>query len=211
MKDRSHEILPKALLDEIAKAATVRTFPKHAVIVTESDATDNIYVMLAGKARVYVSDEKGREVVLNQLGPGEYFGEITIDGGPRSASVMALEECRCALIRGTELTAFIEHSPGFALHVAKKLAHRVRELTDNVRSLALMDVYGRVARLLLELAEEKNGQLVISEPLTHKEIAARVGASREMISRIFSDLNDGGYLRKEEGRLVIARKPPPRW
>ncbi|HXU41533.1 MAG TPA: Crp/Fnr family transcriptional regulator [Burkholderiales bacterium] len=211
MKDRSHEVLPRALLDEIATAATVRSFPKHAVIVTESDSTDNIYVMLAGKARVYVSDEKGREVVLNQLGPGEYFGEITIDGGPRSASVMALEECRCALIRRTELTAFIERSPGFALHVVKKLAHRVRSLTENMRSLALLDVYGRVARLLLELAEEKDGQLVISEPLTHKEIAARVGASREMISRIFSDLNDGGYLRKEEGRLVIARKPPPRW
>jgi CRP/FNR family cyclic AMP-dependent transcriptional regulator len=211
MKDRSHEILLKALLDEIAKAATVRTFPKHAVIVTESDATDNIYVMLAGKARVYVSDEKGREVVLNQLGPGEYFGEINIDGGPRSASVMALEECRCALIRGAELTAFIERSPGFALHVVKKLAHRVRSLTENVRSLALLDVYGRVARLLLELAEQKDGELVILEPLTHKEIASRVGASREMISRIFSDLNDGGYLRKEEDRLVIVRKPPPHW
>jgi CRP/FNR family cyclic AMP-dependent transcriptional regulator len=211
MKDRSHEVLPKALLDEIASAATVRSFPKHAVIVTESDSTDNIYVMLAGKARVYVSDEKGREVVLNQLGPGEYFGEITIDGGPRSASVMALEQCRCALIRHTELTAFIERSPGFALHVVKKLAHRVRDLTENVRSLALLDVYGRVGRLLLELAEEDDGQLVITEPLTHKEIAARVGASREMISRIFSDLSDGGYLRKEEGRLVIARKPPPRW
>jgi len=105
----------------------------------------------------------------------------------------------------------LSRSPGFALHAVKKLAHRVRELTENVRSLALMDVYGRVARLLLELAEEKNGQLVIDEPLTHKEIASRVGASREMISRIFSDLNDGGYLRKEEGRLVIARKPPPRW
>ena len=211
MKDRSHEVLPKALLDEIGTAATVRAFPKHAVIVTESDDTDTIYVMLAGKARVYVSDEKGREVVLNQLGPGEYFGEITMDGGPRSASVMAIEECRCALIRRAELTAIIERNPGFALHVVKKLAHRVRELTDNVRSLALMDVYGRVARLLLDLAEDKNGQLVIAEPLTHKEIASRVGASREMISRIFSDLNDGGYLRKEEGRLVIARKPPPRW
>ena len=212
MKDRSHEVLPKALLEEIASAATVRAFPKHAVIVTESDATDTIYVMLAGKARVYVSDEKGREVVLNQLGSGEYFGEITMDGGPRSASVMALEECRCALIRRAELTAIIERNPGFALHLVKKLAHRVRELTDNVRSLALMDVYGRVARLLLELAEQKDGVLLIAEPLTHKEIASRVGASREMISRIFSDLNDGGYLRKDEqGRLVIVRKPPPRW
>jgi len=211
MKDRSHEVLPKAVQEEIATAATVRAFPKHAVIVTESDATDTIYVMLAGRARVYVSDEKGREVVLNQLGPGEYFGEITMDGGPRSASVMAIEECRCALIRRAELTAIIERNPDFALHVVRKLAHRVRELTDNVRSLALMDVYGRVARLLLELAEQKDGQLVILEPLTHKEIASRVGASREMISRIFSDLNDGGYLRKEEDRLVIVRKPPPRW
>ena len=211
MKDRSHEVLPKALQEEIATSATVRAFPKHAVIVTESDATDTIYVMLAGKARVYVSDEKGREVVLNQLGPGEYFGEITMDGGPRSASVMALEECRCALIRRAELTAIIERNPGFALHVVKKLAHRVRELTDNVRSLALMDVYGRVARLLLELAEERDGRQVITEPLTQKDIAARVGCSREMISRIFTDLTAGGYVSKEGGVLVILRKPPARW
>jgi CRP/FNR family cyclic AMP-dependent transcriptional regulator len=211
MKDRSHEVLPKALQEEIATAATVRAFPKHAVIVTESDATDTIYVMLAGKARVYVSDEKGREVVLNQLGPGEYFGEITMDGGPRSASVMALEECRCAVVKRAELTTFLEKNPELALHVLRKLARRVRDLTENVRSLALMDVYGRVARLLLELAEEKDGRLVVTEALTHKDIASRVGASREMISRIFSDLSDGGYVRKEDRLLVIARKPPPRW
>jgi CRP/FNR family cyclic AMP-dependent transcriptional regulator len=211
MKDRSAEVLPKPLLDEIASVATVRIYPKHAVIVTESDETDSLYVMLSGRARVYVSDAKGREVVLNQLGIGEYFGEVTLDGGPRSASVMALEECRCAVIRRAELTAFIERNPGFALHLVRKLAHRVRELTENVRSLALMDVYGRVARLLLELAEQKDGRLVVPEPLTHKEIASRVGASREMISRIFSDLSDGGYVRKEDGHLVIARKPPPRW
>jgi len=211
MKDRSAEILSKALLEEIAKVATVRPYPRNAIIVTEGDETDSLYVMLSGKARVYVSDEKGREAALNQIGAGEYFGEVTLDGGPRSASVMALEECRCAVIRRAELTAFIERNPGFALHLVQKLAHRVRELTESVRSLALMDVYGRVARLLLELAEEKDGRLVVAEPLTHKEIASRVGASREMISRIFSDLNDGGYLRKEDGQLVIARKPPPRW
>ena len=211
MKDRSAEVLSKALLEEIAKVATVRPYPRNAIIVTEGDETDSLYVMLSGRARVYVSDERGREATLNQIGPGEYFGEVTLDGGPRSASVMALEECRCAVIRRAELTAFIERNPGFALHLVKKLAHRVRDLTENVRSLALMDVYGRVARLLLELAEEKDGRLVVAEPLTHKEIASRVGASREMISRIFSDLADGGYLRKEGGQLVIARKPPPRW
>src|ERR1051326_4620934 len=169
MRDRTAEVLPKALLDEIASFATVRTYPKHAVIVTEKDDTDSLYVILGGKARVYVSDEKGREAVLNQIGVGEYFGEVTLDGGPRSASVMALEECRCGVIRRAELTAFIERNPGFALHLVRKLAHRVRELTENVRSLALMDVYGRVARLLLELAEQKDGRLVVSEPLTHKE------------------------------------------
>jgi CRP/FNR family cyclic AMP-dependent transcriptional regulator len=211
VKDRTVELLPKPLLDKIAAVATVRAFPKRAIIVTEGDDSDSLYVMISGKARVFVADDKGREVQLNQLGVGEYFGEVTLDGGPRSASVMALEDCRCAVVKRAELTAFIEKNPELAIHIVRKLARRVRDLTENVRSLALMDVYGRVARLLLELAEDKDGRLVVSEPLTHKDIASRVGASREMISRIFSDLADGGYVRKEEGLLVIARKPPPRW
>jgi len=189
----------------------VRAFPKRAIIFSEGDETDSLYLLLAGKARVFVADDKGREVQLNQLGPGEYFGEVTLDGGPRSASVMALEDCRCAVVKRAEFDGFIERNPELALHIVHKLARRVRDLTDNVRSLALMDVYGRVARLLLELAENKDGRLVIDEHLTHKDIASRVGASREMISRIFSDLSDGGYVRKEDGHLVIARKPPPRW
>jgi CRP/FNR family cyclic AMP-dependent transcriptional regulator len=211
MKDRTVEVLPQPLLDQIAAVATVRTFAKRAIIVTEGDDTDSLYVVLSGKARVFVADEKGREVQLNQLGTGEYFGEVTLDGGPRSASVMAVEDCRCAIVKRTELTAFLEQHPELALHVMRKLARRVRDLTESVRSLALMDVYGRVARLLLELAEEEDGKLVIRENLTHKDIASRVGASREMISRIFSDLAVGGYVRKEDGNLVIARKPPPRW
>ena len=211
MKDRTVEVLPQPLLDKVAAMATVRTYPKRAIIVTEGDDTDSMYVVLSGKARVFVADDKGREVQLNQVGPGEYFGEVTLDGGPRSASVMAVEDCKCAVVKRTELTPFLEKNPELALHIMRKLAHRVRDLTENVRSLALMDVYGRVARLLLELAEDKEGKLVISEVLTHKDIASRVGASREMISRIFSDLSDGGYVRKEDGHLVIARKPPPRW
>jgi len=211
MKDRSVEVLPQPLLDQVAAVAAVRTFSKRAIIVSEGDETDSLYVVLSGKARVYVADDKGREVQLNQLGPGEYFGEITLDGGPRSASVMALEDCRCAVVKRGEFNTFLEQHPELALHIVRKLARRVRDLTDNVRSLALMDVYGRVARLLLELAEEKEGRLVIGEHLTHKDIASRVGASREMISRIFSDLAEGGYVRKEDGQFVIARKPPPRW
>ena len=211
MRDRVVETLPEPLRETIAAMATVRAYGKHAIIVSEGDETDSLYVLLSGRAKVFVSDENGREVQLNQIGAGEYFGEVTLDGGPRSASVMALEDCRCAVVRRGELTAFLERNPEFALHVVRKLARRVRALTENVRSLALMDVYGRVARLLLELAEEREGRLVVREPLTQKDIASRVGCSREMISRIFSDLTDGGYVRKEAGELVIMRKPPPRW
>jgi CRP/FNR family cyclic AMP-dependent transcriptional regulator len=211
MKDRSAEVLPARLLEAIAKVAAVRAFPKNAIMVSEGDDTDSLYVMLSGRARVYVSNAQGREVQLNTIGKGEYFGEVTLDGGPRSASVMALEDCRCAVVKRTELLELVEREPEFALHMVRKLASRVRDLTENVRSLALMDVYGRVARLLLELAELKEGRLVIGEALTHREIASRVGASREMISRIFSDLTAGGYVGKENGRLVIMRKPPPRW
>jgi len=211
MKDRTAEILPAPLIEKMAALATTRTFGKNAIIVSEGDETDSLYIVLAGRAKVFVGDENGREVQLNQIGAGEYFGEVTLDGGPRSASVMALEECRCAVVKRAELTAFLERNPEFARHLVRKLAHRVRMLTESVRSLALMDVYGRVARLLLELAEERDGRLVVEESLTHRDIASRVGASREMISRIFSDLTDGGYVRKEDRHLVIMRKPPPRW
>jgi CRP/FNR family cyclic AMP-dependent transcriptional regulator len=211
MKDRSAEVLPPKLLEEIGAIAATRAFAKNAIIVSEGDETDSLYVVLAGRVKVFLSDQDGKEVQLNHLGPGEYFGEVTLDGGPRSASVMAMEDTRCAVVKRGEFVSLVERQPQFALHMVRKLAHRVRDLTENVRSLALMDVYGRVARLLLELAEDQGGRLVISEPLTHKDIASRVGASREMISRIFSDLNDGGYVRKEEGQLVIVRKPPPRW
>lgn len=211
MKAASVEALPEALLGEIAQRAPTRTFLRNAIILSEGDDSDTLYVILSGRAKVFVADDEGHELQLHQIGPGEYFGDVTLDGGPRSASVMALEPCRCAVVKREALSRFMCEYPDFALHVTRKLAHRVRALTSGMRDLALMDVYGRVARLLLELAEEVDGQLVIEEKLTQKDIAQRVGASREMISRIFSDLTAGGYVRKEDGRTIIVRKPPARW
>jgi CRP/FNR family cyclic AMP-dependent transcriptional regulator len=211
MKAAAVEVLPDALLGEIAQRAPTRTFLRNAIILTEGDDTDTLYVLLSGRAKVFVADDEGHELHLHQIGPGEYFGDVTLDGGPRSASVMALEPCRCAVVKREELARFMTGHPEFALHITRKLAHRVRALTSGMRDLALMDVYGRVARLLLDLAEEKDGRLVIEGKLTQKDIAQRVGASREMISRIFSDLSAGGYVRKENGRMIIVRKPPAHW
>jgi CRP/FNR family cyclic AMP-dependent transcriptional regulator len=211
MKATSVEALPEPLLAQIARRAPSRTFLRNAIILSEGDDSDTLFVLLSGRAKVYVADDQGHELQLNQIGPGEYFGDVALDGGPRSASVMALEPCRCAVVKREELARFMTEHPDFAVHLTRKLAHRVRALTAGMRDLALMDVYGRVARLLLELAEEVDGRLVIEDKLTQKDIAQRVGASREMISRIFSDLAEGGYVRKEDGRLVIVRKPPARW
>jgi len=211
VKAASIEALPEPLLQQVAQQAVLRTFPRNAIIVTEGDESDSLYLLVSGRAKVFVSDADGKEVQLNQIGPGEYFGEVTLDGGLRSASVMALEDCRCAVLRRAEMAGVMARYPDFALHIIRKLAHRVRSLTDSVRDLAFIDVYGRVARLLLELAEEIDGRMVIDQRMTQKDIAARIGASREMVSRIFSDLTEGGYVRKEEGRIVVLRKPPARW
>ena len=203
MKDRTVEVLPQPLLDKVAAVATVRAFPKRAIIVTEGDDTDSLYIVLSGKARVYVADDKGREVQLNQLGPGEYFGEVTFDGGPRSASVMAVEDCRCAIVKRSELTGFLEKQPELALHIMRKLARRVRDLTENVRSLALMDVYGRVARLLLDMAENVDGEKIVTKRLPKQDIAKMIGASREMVSRVMKDLQTGGYIEMRGSNIVL--------
>ncbi|HEX5130092.1 MAG TPA: Crp/Fnr family transcriptional regulator, partial [Usitatibacter sp.] len=163
------------------------------------------------RLRAYVSDASGREAVLSIMGPGEYFGEVALDEGPRSASVITLEPCKLLVIPRNEFARFLETHPAFAHHFINKLIERIRVLTENVRSLALMDAYGRVARLLLESAVTRDGQQYIPEKLTQAEIASRVGCSREMVSRIFKDLVQGNYIAVEPDRIVINRKPPPRW
>ena len=202
MASGSLESLPESLLSEIAERASTRTFAKDATIVAEGDESDSIYLLLSGYAKVYTVDGKGNEIALKQLGPGECFGEVALDGGPRTASVKAVENCRCAVVRRGELRAFMTDYPEFALH-------RVRDLSGSMRDLVFVDVYGRVARLLLDLAEDQDGRLVIAHSPSDEGVATRVGATREMIGRIFSDLEESGYLVRENGRLVLMRKPPP--
>jgi len=198
-------------LKAISSHGVVRAYPKHAVIVNEGDLGDSLYIVLEGRVKAYVADAAGHEVVLSTMGPGEYFGEIALDGRPRSASIMTLSPSRFLVVPGDQFRQFIGGNPSFALSLIEKLIHRVRALTENVKSLAFMDVYGRVARLLLELAEEQDGRLVISERLTQQDIASRIGASREMVSRILKDLTLCGCITQSRSGIVLHRKPPARW
>ena len=195
----------------LAEHGIVRKFPKGAVIITEGDPSDSIYVILSGRVKVYLSDGDNREVVLNTCGPGAYLGELAFDDAPRSASVMTLEPCTFSVLTGKQFRDFVIASPDAAIHLIHDLIRRVRALSENVRNLALLDVYGRVAHLLIELAEEKDGRLIIDQPYTQQELAKRVGCSREMISRIFKDLVAGGYIKLEAKRISIEQPLPKRW
>ena len=213
MTDRTESAfkLSPAELEEISKHAVMREFRARTVLVSEGDISDTLYIIVSGRARAYVGDASGREVVLSVMGPGEYFGEVAFDQGPRSASVITMEPCRMLVVPGAEFADFVQRSPPFALALIRKLIHHVRTLTTSVRGLALMDAYGRVARLLLELAVTEDGVQFVPERLTQTEIGGRVGCTREMVSRIFKDLVQGQYITLEKDRIVINRKPPARW
>jgi CRP/FNR family transcriptional regulator, cyclic AMP receptor protein len=207
----TEEILGVIELRDFAQHAVSRTYPKNTVVVSEGDRTDSLYIIVSGRVKIYVSDEKGKEIVLSESGPGEFFGEMVLDEGPRSASVMTLEPTQFLVVPKEDFQEFLAKSPEFALHLILKLIKRVRALTNDVKSLALMDVYGRVARLLLDLAKERDGVLVIENRPTQQEMASRIGASREMISRILSDLARGGYIVSEGDRITIAKSLPRAW
>ena len=199
-------------LAQLAQRATLKRFPKNSVLVNEGDDTDSLYIIQSGKVKIYLSDEDGKELVLSLIGPGDYFGEIALlDESPRSASAMSLEECKIYVLNKPQFEAFLKQDTAVCLRVMRGLTRRLRELTDNMRDMALMDVYGRIAKTLTNLAEEQDGKLVITNKLTHKDLASMVGSSREMVSRIMKELSKGGYITVEKNRLIINDKLPARW
>jgi CRP/FNR family cyclic AMP-dependent transcriptional regulator len=205
----------KAIADpfvrELAALGRLRSYPKNTVFITEGDSSDSVFVVLSGRVKVFLSDTEGHEMILDTQGPGEYVGEMALDGKPRSASVMTLEPTSFSVVARDPIREAIRHDPDFALEMISKIIDRARLATTSIKDLALLDVYGRVARLLLNMAVENDGKLAIPEKLTQQEIAERVGASRDMVSRIFRDLTAGGYIKVENRMITITKKPPARW
>jgi CRP/FNR family cyclic AMP-dependent transcriptional regulator len=211
--ERADALTP--LQDETLRSITAsgvsRTFPRNTVLCNEGDVGDALYVVLSGRVKVYSSNEQGREFVIDFHGPGEYVGEMSLDGAPRSASVITVEPTTCAIVSRTQFRDFVLAHPDFAMHLIERLIHRVRVTTSNLKSLALSDVYGRLVRLLNALAQEVDGRWVVPERLTQQDIADRVGASRDMIGKLLKDLVAGGYLSVEERTITILRKLPTGW
>lgn len=204
--------LPAASLNELAQDARHRAYARGAIVVNEGDPGHALFVVCSGSLKACLSDKQGREVILSMLGPGDYFGELALlDDAPRSATVAAVEPTELLVVTKTAFQALLHRQPDSMQAVVRELVGRVRELTDNVRALALVDVFGRIVRLLHSLAVTEGELQVVRPRLTQQEIASRVGSSREMVSRIMKDLVIGEYVSQEPDCLVIRRRLPERW
>ena len=207
---------PLATLSEslraLAQRGEIRHYRKHTLLIEEGDRGDTLYLIAAGRLRAFSEGDNGKEITYGVYGPGEYLGEMSLDGGPRSASVETLEASQCVVITQRTLLAHIAEHPEFAFELIAKLIRRARAATLSAKQLALNDVYGRLVQVLSGLAvEQPGGTRLIEERLTHQALAHRLGCSREMVSRLMKDLEHGDYVEARDGRLVLLRPLPSRW
>lgn len=204
--------LPPDELQTLESHANLKSYRKNTIIMDKGDESSALYVLVSGKVRVYIADEEGKEVVLNVCDePGSHFGELALLGNTaRTASVMTLEDSKFLIISKQDFLNWLADYPQIALSIIRHLVDQITSLTDRVSALALNDVYGRLAATLKDLAKDENGRL-ITQPLTQQELAQMIGASREMVSRIFKELRAGGYIQIDDKRIVLLKKLPARW
>jgi CRP-like cAMP-binding protein len=189
-------------LDRLAAMARERPYPRNSVIVFEDDPGDALFIVGVGQVKVVLVGEDGREVILAVLGPGDFFGELAlIDDEPRSAHVIAMDDARLLVLRRDDFQQALETHPRIALGMLRTLSRRLRRADDQIGSLVLLDVYGRVARVLLELAGQE-GDLV--KRVTHATIAQMIGSSRETVSRTLRELADHGLIDVSPRGIRIA-------
>ena len=198
-----------SVLDEhelalLARVVSRKSFARGSLILAAGDPTDSLYILISGRIKVFMSDLEGKEVILAILGPNEFFGEMgLIDDSPRSANVVALEACELVCISKPDFKRCLAENLDMAMTVMRGLVKRLRAADNQIGSLALMDVFGRVARLLLDTAEVVDGEKVVTKKLSKQDIARMIGASREMVSRVMKHLQAAGYIEVRGDTIVI--------
>lgn len=197
--------LDQAELEKLSRVAGRRRAERGEFVVRAGEDTDALYILISGRAKVTNSDEEGREIILAVLGPGESFGEMgLIDGSPRSANVVAQEASELVVVSKQDFQRCMQDNFHVALKLMQVLVRRLREADRKIESLALLDVYGRVARLLLEMSQEVNGRRVVVRKVSKQDMARMIGASREMVSKVMRDLENSGYILQDGDQLVIT-------
>jgi CRP-like cAMP-binding protein len=200
--------LDEADLDSLLAVATRRKFPKDSVIFFEHDPGDSLFMILSGRVKVTILSDDGREIILSVLGEKDFFGEMSLlDNEPRSATAIAMEDTEVVILHQREFLSIVERRPRVLVLLLAVLSSRLRKANHQIGSLALLDVYGRVASVLLEMAKEsgtrlKDGRICFRRP-THQEIANMIGATRETVSRMISDLHRQGYIEISGKNVII--------
>lgn len=197
-------VLPESQLALLTSVVSRKTFPRGSTVMAAGETTESLYVVISGRLKVMMSDDEGREVILAMLGPSEFFGEMgLLDDSPRSATVVTVEACELLILAKKDFKRCLLENFEMAMTVMRGLVKRLREADQKIGSLALMDVYGRVARLLLDMAETIDGEKVVTKKLAKQDIAKMIGASREMVSRVMKDLQTGGFIEVRAGSIFV--------
>lgn len=205
--------LTEKQLEDLAAQARELSFRKHAVLMTEGDAGESMYVIKSGSVKVFVSDDEGRELVLYQQGKGAVIGDISLlDDEPRSASVSTLEATTALMIGKQAFLECLRTSPEMAINIIRSLTQRLRDATEGSRSLALDNVYRRLADKLQELCTgDEEVSRATPRKYSHQELGNMIGASREMVGKVMAELVKGEYLEVRDGRIHLLKKLPRNW
>ncbi|MCI4430069.1 MAG: cyclic nucleotide-binding domain-containing protein [Burkholderiales bacterium] len=191
----------------IADAVVKRRYRRSEIIVEFGKKSNALYILLTGRARVLTADSRGREVILAVLQPGDYVGEMSlIDNEPHSATVRAEVQTDMLILGRAEFARCLPENSSLSYAIMRGLVHRLRSADRQIESLALLDVYGRVARTLLEMAEVDGDQKVIRNKVSRQDLAKIVGASREMVSRVMKDLEERGMVQTQENGFVVIKE-----
>jgi len=200
--------LPARLIDELTAAGKVRTVPAGADFAREGDPPDQVFVILSGRVRGYVSDDEDRRLVMGELAVGEYCGEMLIDGLDRCITTAAVEPSRLVAVRRAVFMQIMSTDHELLLHVMRKLAMRLATATELVRRLALADVRERVQHFLLEAATAL-GSPATPVNISQQAIGDRVGATRSMVNRVLKRMTTEGDVANTPEGLVLKRMPAP--
>lgn len=204
------EICPPSIA-ELARLGALRRFPRKSLIIREGEIGKSLFVLLSGRIRIFAEDQEGHRFVIGSFGPGALFGEGSLDGGPRTASVEAITDLVCSAVSYATVKASLASNPGFAIALLTELIVRGRATARRMKSLALDSVYQRLRTLIDNEAIDRNGMRVLGPDWSQQEIASRLGSSRDMVTRIFRELAKGGYIAVGRGETRILRALPKAW
>jgi CRP/FNR family transcriptional regulator, cyclic AMP receptor protein len=194
---------------KIADIGISRKYSKNSIVFLEEETGAALFIIISGKVKVVRTDDEGKEVILSILGSGEFFGEMALlDGLPRSATVVSTEESELFMIHRREFMQLVENSSQVVVSLLRELTRRLRKADEQIKSLSLKDAVGRVANVIIQLADDsgkiKKGQVVIPDFPLQQDLANMAGTSRETISRTIHQFIREGYLEQRGNSLIIT-------